>query len=122
LPVDLEGNDVPRSPRFVSNIAAQYDVALENAGLLTPRAEFQFQSRQFLSQFNEPSDRQGAFAIVNARLTYTSPDEHWKLAGYVRNIFDKAYLSTATPNAFLGDAIGIYAPPRTYGMQLTASF
>ncbi len=58
--------------------------------------------------------------LVDARLAWTSNDEHWEVAIWGKNLFDEDYISHSY---VIGPGvIGVWGPPRTFGMTATYSY
>jgi iron complex outermembrane receptor protein len=59
--------------------------------------------------------------LLNARLTYTSVEEKWTIAGYVTNLTDERYRLTAV-DFNTGFGYEQYGPPRQWGMMVRVRF
>ena len=70
-----------------------------------------------------PIPIQPGYAIVNARITWYSPDKSWQVAGYVTNLTDKLYYVGITDllNNF-GYAYGQVGRPREWGVSVRRTF
>jgi iron complex outermembrane receptor protein len=110
----------PFTPKWKWNFGAQYEMPVGNAGSLTPRIDFVYQSDVFTSPLNQPgdvdpsktlvntnnlagfdpagpqlhADRISGYMLVNARLTWKSMDRSWQAALEVTNLGDKLYYLT----------------------------
>jgi len=102
---------------------AQYDVNLEAHGTITPRIDWSYQSGFFYQALNSPNNYIGSRHLVNARLTYSSPDERWKLSGSVTNLFDNFYDVAANDAAgAFGFVSRVVGRPREWLVTVTRSF
>lgn len=79
------------TPQWKASGGIQYTAGLGAAGSITPRFDVYYQSRVFNEWTNNPLAAQEGYAVANARITYTSPDEDWSAALAVTNIFDEFY-------------------------------
>lgn len=65
-------------------------------------------------------ERQGSYALVDARLGLETTDGRWRIEGFVTNLLDQAYIKDAGNT---GDSIGmptfIGGEPRMYGVALS---
>ncbi|HVJ01720.1 MAG TPA: TonB-dependent receptor [Sphingomonas sp.] len=65
-------------------------------------------------------ERQGGYALVDARLGLETADGRWRIEGFVTNLLDKAYIKDAGNT---GDSIGmptfVAGEPRMYGVALS---
>lgn len=130
---NMTGNELPRAPKFTWRLAARYDFSVGD-GKLTPSASVNGQSKQFFTEFNDrviivgatTNNRyvplqQGQWAMVNAGLRYEAPDGRWSVEAFGQNLANKLVLVTGALNTS-GLAAGSYAPPRTYGVRVGATF
>ena len=115
------GNDMVRAPELSANLTATYTTSLETLGLGG------FMSMTGVWYYNdgycfESSCRgvQESYDVVNASLSYTTADEHWKISGWVNNLFDEKYLSQYL-QVPTGD-LGLLARPRNGGIRVEYFF
>lgn len=120
--VNLHGNELQNTPPWTLSFGAQYTIPVGGNYSLIPRVDIYWQDKAWARIFEEASDRMPGYATVNAQLTLNSPDDRWYVQGFVKNMFDKnyitgEYLTSATSglytNTFFGD-------PRTYGIRIGA--
>lgn len=100
-----------RVPEWNAAGSIQYDWELGNGGRITPRVDVSYRSRIFFSPSRvNVSAQQEPYALVNARLTYASPDDVWSVSLAATNLFDKFYYTTLTDQresfGFLSGTIG----------------
>ena len=92
-PLDRE---FPRAPEWSANglVRYQWPVSFENTGLggnFAVQADFNWRSDQNMLLSEAPAGEQDAYAIVNARASYTSKDGRWEASFAVHNIGNKFY-------------------------------
>ena len=112
----------PNTPEWQVSGGAEYTFNLGNAGSLTARADYSYVSgRTFI--LGGPLEYQKNENVVNARLTYETPDERWQVSVYGRNLFDDKY------NAFMEDALAAFgvaliwpAAPQEFGATVKFNF
>jgi iron complex outermembrane receptor protein len=77
---------------FKWSVGAQYEALLgDNVGTLTPRIDVAY-TPGYCGNFNcDPNVTVEAYTLVNARLTYRSPDEDWSVALEATNLLDEFY-------------------------------
>ena len=79
-----------------------------------------FRNNQFLPRH---TIGQRAFWLHNLRLAYRTPNGTVEVAGWVRNLEDKAYKTFAFDgSSFLNTTIQFVGLPRTYGLSVTTTF
>jgi iron complex outermembrane receptor protein len=128
FPQDLSGNTIPKAPKYNMTVNAQYDIYLSSLGLpewgtLTPRVQYNYQSRTYYRVWNEPQTSQGAFSRVDLRLTWRSNSDQWQIEGFINNVTDvdvinSIFLSSGAD----GTITAQYQMPRMAGLRLKYSF
>ncbi len=111
-------------PKWKLTFGTQYDIDLGSAGILVPHLDVTWQSTvHYTTSLINPIPIQPGYAIVNARVTWHSPDNAWQVAGYVTNLTDKLYYVGITDvrNNF-GYAFGQVGRPREFGVSVRRSF
>ena len=110
-----------------------YTLDLGRYGEVIPRYDFSWTDTVYF----DPSEGRGApngvgeiflpenaigqapFAIHNARLTYRAPSGNFSIAGWVRNIGDEVYKTTAFDLSVAANLVGsLVGNPRTYGISV----
>ena len=123
-PESLNGNQLQQTPNMTISVGVQYTFNLDGGYTLVPRADYYWQSHMWGRIFHDPADLIKSWDVANAQLTLNSPDKDWYVGAFVKNAFDKTYVtgeyltsssSGLYTNAFVGD-------PRTYGVQAGIHF
>lgn len=111
--VDLSNNQVPLSPQFTYNLAAQY----RSAEGLFARAELRGYGITYFDDANQI--KQEPYALVNARIGYEA--ERYGIYLYANNLFNTRYITSGylfpVPDGTAG-----FGDPVTYGVQIKANF
>lgn len=115
--VDLAGNDTTRAPEFTATLNASYT-------LPTDSGDFALTGSLYHNSgfYWEPDNRQhqDSFQLVNATLSWTSPDGRYEASIWGRNLTDTyrySYVST-TGNRTSGSP----EAPRTFGVTVGVHF
>jgi iron complex outermembrane receptor protein len=126
------GNEMVRAPHFTSFLQTDYRIPYElplNTHLVAS-GDWRFTSPQYYYVNYQDKTAvgkalsQGAYSIVNFRVTVASNDEKYSLTGYLNNALDATYLNHSnTPSlSNLNGATSIWGQGRTVGLQLNARF
>jgi outer membrane receptor protein involved in Fe transport len=124
VPVSLNGNQLQQTPNLTLSAGAQYTFDVGGGYTLVPRADYYWQSHMWGRIFHDPADLIKNWDVANALLTFNAPEGAWYVGAYVKNVFNKTYVtgeyltsssSGLYTNAFLGD-------PRTFGLQAGIHF
>ena len=135
---DLSGNRLSRAPKYTINGGVELTLPVHRSvlGDVKLRGEARRVDDLYFRQFNRDFDRQNAYTTGDVVVLLRSESGRFALRGFVKNVGDARYilsqlaspadpLFTANPaNATTGAGAfyGLYGPPRTWGVELTAYF
>jgi iron complex outermembrane recepter protein len=114
----------PYTPETKWNLGLQYTFNLASGSSFTPRVDASNQSATYATALNSPTARISGYTLVNARLTWRSPEEMWQVSLEGQNITDKLYFNTKYDliPAAGGIATGQPGLPRTWMLTLKRNF
>jgi iron complex outermembrane receptor protein len=116
------GMITPYTPENKFSLGAQYEFEVGN-GTLTPRIDASFQDDVFSNATNGPMNFIEAYTLVNARLTWRSMNEDWRLALEATNLTDEYYYVTLFDLwGPVGYVHGQPGRPREYALSVNRSF
>ena len=107
----FNGVQFQRSPRFSASAAMEWQPAKR----LLLSAQLHHNSGYFSDESNTLARRVGGWTSVDARAEWTG--NHFRLFGYVRNVFDKFYLTY-----LFAPTSGTAGDPREFGMGIETQF
>jgi iron complex outermembrane receptor protein len=84
--VNLNGNRMPRSPRFTVSFGAQYTFDIGNFGTLIPRVDFYFRDDINFREYGNPADVAEGYTRTDARLIWRSESGQFWGELYARNL------------------------------------
>ena len=117
--VNNTGHFLQRTPNYQVAVGAEATTGIgawEKA--LTARVSYRYQGKMFWSPDNLTSE--AGYGLVDGRVQLKLPNRDWTIAVYGRNLTDKLYRTNII--SFFGDQMSSYAQPRTYGVEVAASF
>ncbi|CAA0111175.1 Pesticin receptor [Zhongshania aliphaticivorans] len=117
---DFTGNDVPRTPKFSSNIALNQAIELGDFGYLELAVDYAFKDSFFYTASNTPHAKQPQYELFGARISWMYDPKGITLTAYVNNIKDEDYFVQMAENDFGVSAA--LAPPRLYGAKIKVEF
>lgn len=120
--VDQKGNPLTRAPDFSAFASALYTIPLGPSGAIDLYADYYYQSRMQFTEFDDNRRSAPSYSLVNARITYRAPGDHWNVSLFGRNIFDELVVTFANADASTNTFIERYAPPATYGVEAGFKF
>jgi iron complex outermembrane receptor protein len=119
---DVSGNRLPQAPEYTGNIGVDYRFDLQGGGDVTMSARAAYQSKVYFNGLEFERGAQDSYTVVDARVTYTSPDDRYFLNFWGKNLTDKEILTTTFPIPLSGAIVATWAPPRTYGITAGYNF
>lgn len=122
--VSLKGRRLPNAPAWSFGGGANYKLPLGDTGDLIFNADVVWQDKVYFTEFNNRDAEQDSYALVNASMTFQSPDERWSVTGWVKNLTDEFAIANNIVAAplFGSVRVGSLTPPRTYGVTLGYNF
>ena len=117
--VNNTGKALQRTPKFQIAVGAEVSVgsgSWEDA--LTLRLAYRYQGRMPWAPENTTWEE--AYGTLDGRVTFNLPDKNWSLSAFGKNLTNKLYRTNII--VFFHDEMSSYAPPRTYGLELSAKF
>lgn len=120
---DLEGNELPNSPRFTFNVGAQYTFFIDDWNL-TFRGDYYRQAKSYARVYNTEYDRLRAWDNANLAVTLERPESQFAMQLYVKNLFnDTPITNTFTNSDDTGLSANIFTlDPRIIGFSVTKRF
>lgn len=125
LPTDLDGNELPNTPKHNVKLGADYTWNINAIrGDLTIRWDYYWQSKSYAREFNTVGDEIDAWDQHNLSLIYLSSNGRWQLRGFVRNLGDE---DNVTGHYLTSDTSGFYrnyflTEPRIWGASVRYNF
>jgi iron complex outermembrane receptor protein len=116
-----ESNELINAPELSANLSGEYRFVLP-VGDVAVRADLIYRDEQYRDAVNTPELKSDAYTLLNGRVTWTSNDERWELAGFVTNITDEIYVTNGVSVLGLGYVEAYYSRPREWGVSLTMNF
>ena len=124
---NFKGNRLNQTPPYAFNLGAEYRIETAS-GSFTPRIDTFFSGKVDFLPDNYVTSRQKAYHLTNARVTWTSLDDRYRVDAFVNNIEDRDVISNdGLQSISLGQQAlepdnFVYYPPRTYGVRVGVSF
>jgi iron complex outermembrane receptor protein len=120
----LDGNMLPGAPKIAAGLGAAYKFPLASGASITARADGEYTSRIYFSEFNDLPTSQDPVTKVNASLKYVSANDKWTATLWGKNVTDRFIAANKLVTiALWGYPIyGSVEPPATYGITLGYKF
>ncbi|HJY40784.1 MAG TPA: TonB-dependent receptor, partial [Steroidobacteraceae bacterium] len=112
---DYSGNRLPNSPRSSLTAAIRYEIPMFG-GSLALQTDAMYRSKVFYDTRNVERLSDPERTFVNARIGWTTADEHLEFGIWGRNLFDETNISDIIPIEGLGFDLFSVGPPRTAGV------
>jgi iron complex outermembrane recepter protein len=131
--VNIAGNELPHAPRFSATLGYDHSIPLPNGDSLLPHVAFHYETRSWLSYYNESApvqgvsdwDQQKAYTRTDFTMTYVGGGERkYEVQAYVQNIENKDIKTNSDIYKVEGVnyPVALYMPPRTFGFKVRYKF
>jgi iron complex outermembrane receptor protein len=115
------GDKLPKTPDWNGSFSVQYAMPINGLGTLAPRVDYSYRGKTFQDVQNSPQIAQGAYGLLNARVSLTR--NNWEIAVAGKNLTNQIYLTSGYDYySSIGGAWGLYGPPRTFTVSLKYHF
>jgi len=113
--------EMPMSPDWTANALVRYQwPAL--GGNFALQADLKWTDDFYFYALNAPISLEDGYNVVNARASYTTGDEHWEFAAWIKNLTETEYNVFRLDLGLLGGCSCAPAPPRWYGVTARYSW
>ena len=126
--IDGSGRNVDASflklrnvPEVTANLTANYEFPPQPWGTVSVNGDVNYQSEFESVTLNAERTQGEARTLVGASMIWSSPSDRYRVSVFGRNLLNKVYRVSANSVAGLFNFTN-YAPPRTYGIELSAKF
>ncbi|MFM8356504.1 MAG: TonB-dependent receptor, partial [Gammaproteobacteria bacterium] len=129
------------SPKTTASLAADYSAPLGQGLAAFAGVDVSFTGKLNTVESLDPRGDEDATTLLAARFGVETEDGRWRVTAFGRNLTDEKYYTASTnlilnslmsaaapgatpPGAFAGAGgyVGWYAPPRTYGIEVSFSY
>ena len=117
--IDLDGNELPRSPNVSFNAfaATTFDAP---GGEVTVRGNYSWRDSFFHEATNLREVEIDSYGLFDARIAYRPDNANIEIAMWGKNLTDVEYQTHVIP--FLGNGFSLFGAPRTFGGSITVEF
>jgi iron complex outermembrane recepter protein len=117
---DFTGNEIPRTPKFSSNLSVNQYFTIGKLGDLEFGVDYAFKDRFFLTASNTPRAEQDQYEMWSARASWIYEPLGITLTGFVNNLKDEKYFVQLVENDY--GVNGNFGDPRLYGVKLKIEY
>jgi len=122
----FDGCSLAKAPNWTLNGGYQHTFDLGGSGRVTARVQSHFETMQYLEYHGFQQNVQKSYTKTDVSVTYEPTGKGWSVMAYGRNLENNDVRVNSSPNTGTGSASNgsgdYYAPPRTYGVRLAATF
>jgi iron complex outermembrane recepter protein len=121
--INCSGKQLPRAPEWSGTAGYQHRFDLGNGSNILAAFDVNFGASRYLGVDYTASERAPAYFRQNASLTYTLPGGNVSIAGFVKNISNRAvYVGGINAALSPGYFYAVVDAPRTYGLRISGKF
>ena len=116
-------SELVNAPEWSGNLGVQYTATFGGGSQLIPRLDVAYTDDVFKDALNYPELKQDSYTLVDAYLTYITPQGSWEAALFGTNLTDEEYITSGFANGLTqGRITANIARPRQWGASLTYRF
>jgi len=119
--LDLADNHLAYAPEQAYTISGNYNWPLSNGSAIDVGITYSWKDDYFLGPQNREREKQEAIGLLDAGISWISPDASLSVDVWGKNLSDELLLSNLIVDP-TGVTSEFYMAPRTYGVTLTKSF
>lgn len=108
-----------RAPKWTWSIGGTWDVYSGSLGKVSANTNYSYTGRTTANVQN--TFFLPAYKLLDASVSYTTPDKHMTVSLYGKNLTDEIYGTTGSFLAGIGQGV-YYSPPRSYGVEARFNF
>ena len=111
------GDTFQQAPELTYSVGVQYDADLGNGGSTVFRLDYSYTDSYVRARERQRQTGQDAFGLLNARFTYSPPENNWRLALFGTNLTDEAYLNSGFLSTGTTQDLATIGRPREIGVS-----
>ena len=119
---DISGQELPYAPRFSGTFGFDWAAVHMANTFVNVHVDANYNAKQYLALPNEDAIAQGAYSLINARISLRSEDERWEAGVWGRNLADTFYLTNAVDVQGFGFDYRHRGTPRMIGFDVSYKF
>lgn len=117
--VDNSGKKLQRTPKFQIAVGAEVSADFGDwTDALVARLAYRYQGRMPWAPENTTWEQ--GYGTLDGRITLNTRNKNWSVSAFGKNLTNKLYRTNII--VFFHDEMSSYAPPRTYGLEVSAKF
>jgi iron complex outermembrane receptor protein len=117
--VNNSGNKLQRTPQFQFAVGAEASVGSGDwEDAFTLRLAYRYQGK--MPWAPENLNWEDPYGTLDGRITFKLPERNWSVSAFAKNLTNELYRTNII--VFFRDEMSSYAPPRTYGLEVSAKF
>jgi len=119
---DASGESMLRAPDWSAFLSLQHDFSVGD-GLIPVVVTYSYKDKYNFDFIADPLSKklqQDGYGILNAKISYITPGESWKISVWGNNLTDEKYFDDLVAN--VAGIRGSWGAPRTYGIDVKFNF
>ncbi len=118
--INLSGNQALKAPSMTFNFSPEFHTKIGKEIKALFRTDFYFVGKTYNDIYNTESLARAPNWIINARLSFASKNDRFRISIWGKNLTDETYIQHAWSFIF-GDLVTVN-PPRMIGIELRTAF
>ena len=116
------GNQLVQAPEYNGNLRGEYELDLNDSGIVRIGVGAYHRSKIYFSAFNTDNMSEGDITVYDANIKYLHPNEQFSVNIWGKNLTDEEYYASKFAVSTSFSIMGSLAPPSTYGVTINYAF
>jgi len=118
--IKYDGDQAQNSPDWTATLGVAKHFSLQGGAEISARVDSHYESEYWCSYARPIGGQQQDYVKTDASLTYSSASGQWSVALWAKNLENEPVMAASAGGAIPGPVAVFLAPPRTYGLRISA--
>lgn len=118
----FDDNRLRQAPEHTGSAYAVYTYTMQSGAELSGGVDWSYRGLSYYDPDNNPITVIPSYELINGRLGYQSPDEHWNVSLWIKNADDEIYRTHVFSQRDGRVAFALMGEPRSYGLSVTYNY
>lgn len=119
--VNYDDDQAQNAPDWTATVGLEKRFLLAGGAEIAARVDSHYESSYWASYARPIGSQQEDYIKTDVSLAYSSASGKWSVALWVKNLEDEPVMAASAGGAIPGPVAVFLAPPRTYGLRITAN-
>ena len=119
---NFDDNHLRQAPENTGSAYAIYTYTMGSGAELSAGVDWSYRDLSYYDPDNNPITVIPSYELINGRLGFLSPDQHWNVSLWIKNADDEVYRTHVFSQRDGRVAFALMGEPRSYGLSVTYNY